>query len=39
MMYIDKLIETPENGFLGRSKFATDLAKAISSYNEEVLYD
>lgn len=38
MIYIYKLIEMHENDFLGRSKFATDLVKAISSY-KEVLYD
>jgi len=34
MMYIDKPIETADSDFLGRFKFAKDLAKAISSYND-----
>lgn len=33
-MYIDKPIETADSDFLGRFKFAKDLAKAISSYND-----
>lgn len=34
-MYIDKPIETVKNDFLGRSKFAKDLAEAISTYDDK----
>lgn len=33
--YIDKPIKTAADDFLGRKKFAADLAEAISSYNNE----
>ncbi|MEL7660369.1 KAP family P-loop NTPase fold protein [Acetobacterium wieringae] len=35
MINIDRPIETAEDDFLGRSKFAKDLAKSISSYNSK----